>query len=1136
MRLQLTSLSTGIIMLWFGGFITLQAQVPSLDWANGLLCAYSEGGEAEGKSIALDAQGNIYVLGYFSGTIDFDPDPNKKQYLSSKGGDDIFLVKYNAENQCVWALSMGGEGMDQGMALAIDNAGFIYITGFFSAKASFNPLADSLLSAIPKTSTLTSAGGEDIFVACYNSKGEYKGVIGMGGAGNDRAIGIAAHGSSDVYITGSFEGTANFNPEGKAELISKGEADIFVAKFTAATYVWAFGMGSEANDYGNAIALDGVGNVYLAGKLRGTADFNPQGGAKLTSQGASDMFLAKYTFNGDYVWANRMGGSGEDEATALTVDIRGYIYATGSFSKTARFNPSSDVALTSAGKRDAFLAKYNTNGGYLWANRMGGIDDDFGTGLEIVGKNNVVVTGCFVGIADFSAEQANSKIRSDGEVHDIFFAKYNTDGGFVWVNRVGGKYSEYANALALDAKGNVYMTGCFEGTADFDPGEKTVKLNTNAIQTLFVAQYDAETAAYKQAFAVGYRYDASLSKIKSIAIDKAQNILIAGYFEGAVNFNPQGTSILTSSGRWSDIFIAKYDSNGTFLWVKQMGEEYKDVCNGMDLDAQGNIFITGYFEGSSYFGNVGQHRLASAGDKDIFLAKYNPHGELVWVRQFGGSGDDQGLDVKVDVGGNPIVVGSFEGKVNFNPFANEVLDADKSLFVAKYSSEGHLVWVNKPEGRNGLDRGASLALDLAGNAYLTGFFEGVASFERSNSTTLKSAGGDDAFLAKYSNMGQLLWVKRMGGNKNDRGTDVAVSDDGNVYVTGRFSGNAAFGSNTHSAIGAEDAFLVKYSKNGDFLWAKTFGGNSHDEGMGLTITKQGQIYLTGYFQGTANFDASGEHGLTSMSLIGSDIFLAKYDSEGQCQWARGFGSVATDMGTGLVLNAAGAIIMSAAFQGIVDFDPSGGVKELNNTAIPSSAALIKYLDFEYAHISYITFDANRPNSDQVILTWTSSSERNNAGFEVERKLEGANDFSRVGYIIGFGDTDEPTNYRFTDLNAFDGLSYYRFRQMDFSGKGTYSKVLMVEGLLSDKMGKITLYPLPVSDELNIRFGRMPDKATSAKLSIVNSKGLIVHEFSAAVSSNELLEIDEVKDLERGRYIVKIEYSNGDFAVQEFVKE
>lgn len=397
-------------------------------------------------------------------------------------------------------------------------------------------------------------------------------------------------------------------------------------------------------------------------------------------------------------------------------------------------------------------------------------------------------------------------------------------------------------------------------------------------------------------------------------------------------------------------------------------------------------------------------------------------------------------------------------------------------------------------------------------------------------------GADDAFIAKYSNNGQLSWAKRMGGSKKDRGTNIAVAKDGAVYATGRFSANASFGPNTVTAVGAEDAFLVKYSRNGDFLWVKTFGGTSHDEGMGIAINKDGMVYLTGYFQGTANFAAAGGHSLSSMSLIGSDIFLAKYDAEGLCQWAKGFGSVASDMGTQLLLNQTGAVFMAASFQGIVDFDPNNGLRELNNPAIPSSAALAKYLDFDYSQITYLAFEANRPNPDEVTLTWTSAAERNNAGFEIERKLEGAKEFSKVGYIYGFGDTEDPTNYRFTDLNAFDGTSYYRFRQMDFSGKGTYSKVLTVEGMPSDQMGKITLYPLPVSNELFIRFGRMTDKATSAKLSIVNSRGLVVHEFSAAVSSNELLEIDEVKDLDRGRYIVKIEYSNGDNITQEFVKE
>jgi hypothetical protein len=1115
----------GLIILSMFSTHLVYAQEISIDWANGMISAYNYGGEAEGKSIALDVEGNVYVLGYFTGTIDFNPHPTEEALFSAKGAEDIFLVKYTTKGEFLWANCLGSPASDAGISLAVSNSGYVYASGYFSESLSFDPTTD--------TTILTSAGGEDIFIAKYDSKGAYQGAIRAGGAGNDRATSIGLQGSSDVYITGSFEQSADFNPDSTtAELQSQGGSDVFIAKYTSiGSYVWAYNMGSPENDYGNSIALDGAGNLYLAGKLKGTANFNPKGKDELTSAGESDVFIAKYDYNGIYQWAESMGGPEEDEATALTVDIRGNIFLTGRFRATANFNPKGKTELTAVDKSDVFLARYNNRGEFQWANRMGGAGEDYGTALEVVGGNHVVLTGCFTGTADFNPDIQVNSLTAEGDVHDIFIAKYTFEGTYVWSNRVGGTFSEYANALALNAEGQVYMTGCFEGASDFDPSDNDVVLNTNAIQTLFVAHYDAESSAYGYAFGVGYRYDASISKIKSVQMDAEQNVYIAGYFEGAVNFNPLGQKVLTSAGRWSDVFLAKYDSSGQFIWLRQMGGVSKEVCNDMALDAQGNIYLTGYFEGKANFNRAGNSTLEAIGDKDIFLVKYAKDGSYQWAKAYGNIGRDEGQSLEVDQDGNILLTGIFEKELNFGTAS---VQGSQKMFLAKFNAQGQASWAKAYDGQSSLDVGAALCLDQEGNIYLSGHFNGNASFDASNS--LQSAGGDDIFLVKYSKNGSLAWAKRMGGRKDDRATAITVSQDQMLYVTGRFKGNAAFGTQTITAEGSTDAFLVKYSLDGDFQWVRKIGGTSHEEGLALACSKDHQVFLTGYFQGTTYFDAKQELKLSSLSIISSDIFLAKFDAEGNCLMAKGFGGTASDQATALCISSTKSIYMAASFQGKVDFDPRKSTKELDNQAIPSAAALVKYLDYEFLELELLAFEVDRMNADEVSLTWTTKREANNAGFEVERKLEGAKEFSKVGYIYGFGDTEEPTDYRFTDMNAFDGMSYYRFRQMDFNGRGTYSKVLAVEGMPSEQLGKITLYPLPVNDELNIRFGKMPEDAKTATVRILDSKGKLMHEFTAGISSYELLQVEEVKDLENGRYLVNIKYTNGEETTQEFVKE
>ena len=231
--------------------------------------------------IIVDAAGNVYTTGYFSGTADFDPGPGTAN-LTSAGGLDIFVSKLDSDGNYVWAKSMGGVSLshDVGMGIAVDSAGNVYTTGYFSSTADFDPG--------PGTANLTSAGGLDIFVSKLDSDGNYVWAKSIGGASTDIGYGIAVDGAGNVYTSGYFESTADFDPgPGTTDLTSAGGKDIFVSKLEGSgNYVWAKSMGGTSDDYGYGIAVDGAGNVYTTGHFNGTVDFDPgPGTVNLTSAG-----------------------------------------------------------------------------------------------------------------------------------------------------------------------------------------------------------------------------------------------------------------------------------------------------------------------------------------------------------------------------------------------------------------------------------------------------------------------------------------------------------------------------------------------------------------------------------------------------------------------------------------------------------------------------------------------------------------------------------------------------------------------------------------------------------------------------------------------------------------------------------
>jgi hypothetical protein len=474
------------------------------------------------------------------------------------------------------------------------------------------------------------------------------------------------------------------------------------------------------------------------------------------------------------VWAKRAGGNNFEYGNAIAVDGSGNSYITGYFQTGAVFGPgeANQVTLTASGASDIYTAKYGPNGAFAWVRKVGGSGADIGYGIAADSAGNSYVTGYFRGVAVFGSGEPNQTTLTVTGGADIFIAKYDTNGALVWAKKAGGSGGTFAleqgNAIAVDNLGAVYVTGVFEGTATFGLGEPNQTILTAAFSLsndVFVAKYSsAGTLQWAKRAGGTNNMLATLTTSTGIAVDNSGNSYATGAFQSPTVFGPGETNqtILTPPGSFtSDIFIAKYDTNGALQWVKQAGGTGTDTGNGITVGGGANVYVTGAFQGSSTFGpgETNQTILTATGSSDLFVAKYDSSGLLQWVKQAIGTGIDSGNGIAVDGSGNIYAAGVFQLSATFGQGeANEtVLTATgvEDIFVASYTSGGALRWSRKAGGS--LSDGAiRIAVDTSGGSYVTGIFTGTATFGEgeANQTNLVAGGSaTEIFVAKFAGSG-----------------------------------------------------------------------------------------------------------------------------------------------------------------------------------------------------------------------------------------------------------------------------------------------------------------------------------------------------------------------------------------------
>jgi hypothetical protein len=420
---------------------------------------------------------------------------------------------------------------------------------------------------------------------------------------------VSIDNSSNVYVTGTYRFSAQFDHNAPALYSNSVSFDVFIEKLDErGNFVWVKTIGGPNTEIGRGITTDTAHNVFVTGYYNDTVDFNPDTGVySMSSNGGSDIFILKLDSIGDFLWAKSVGSSNDDSGFDLVSDDSGNVYIAGEYKGTVDFDPdTSSYYLTSNGNKDIFLLKLDPSGNFVWAKSFGSSNIEEKPAIDIDSQNNIFLTATNAGTLDGNPNSGTHTLSSKGS-RDYFVVKLSSSGSFLWANITGGTDYDYSKGINVDIFDNVYVTGGFGKTVDFDPDSGTYTLSTN------------------------------------------------------------------NNSNSEDIFIQKLDSGGNFLWARRIGGYGVHYGKDITSDTLGNPILTGVFSANLDANPATQvsYNLIHISGDDHFITKFDTSGNFTWARAFNTSNDDYSHSIAVDPNNNSILsTGEFSSIIDFDPTSN----------------------------------------------------------------------------------------------------------------------------------------------------------------------------------------------------------------------------------------------------------------------------------------------------------------------------------------------------------------------------------------------------------------------------------------------------------------------------------
>lgn len=444
---------------------------------------------------------------------------------------------------------------------------------------------------------------------------------------------------------------------------------------------------TNASSAGGAqsIAVDTLGNVYTAGYFYGTCNMDPAATNYTLSSGTQTGYILKQDALGNLLWAHKIDNDIDFNIAKVAVDKQNNVYVTGYYRGVSDLDPTAGVStFTANGLADCFIIKLNASGNFIWAKSFGGSSYDVGANLAFDNSNNVYIFGSFYDTVDFDPDLGATNLTSNGD-YDIFISKLDVNGNFLWAKSFGGNSADEGRGIQIDAQGNIYVNGAFQGAVDFDPSASTLFLSSNGATDIFMAKLNN---AGNLVWAKSMGSSAYDNGTDLVLDKKATNIYLTGQFENTVDFDPNAGTFNLTSVSSTDIYINKFDTAGNFIWAKSFGGTGYDRIDGIKLDSIENIYVAGGYDGVADFDpSAGTASLTANGGMDLYISKLDSNGVFMYVKSFGGSDFDLMKSIDVDKHGSIYTTGLFTGTVNFDPNGTFNLSAysatDFDVFIQK---------------------------------------------------------------------------------------------------------------------------------------------------------------------------------------------------------------------------------------------------------------------------------------------------------------------------------------------------------------------------------------------------------------------------------------------------------------------
>jgi len=929
--------------------------------------------------IIIDKKNNVIMAAYYYSnpvTI-YDVCGNSVSLTNdtTTSNPNSFVVKYNTNGALLWARKIGGTGNSNTVPSCInsDTANNIYVcvTTATSVLKIYNTNNTTVFASFNLPANCPACAG----IIKYNESGTPIIAIYIG-APLCSIYNIAIDNSNNPFFIGIFEGDlgtplnvydSNNGTNSVGTINNENFLESLILKYdNNNTFKWVTSLTGGRNDTISYYSLDNYGNLYISGIFRSqtltvynsdkTSFKTLSNGTGLDNQ-AYNTFIAKYNKDGSGQWATRIGGTGGQIPKNMVLGSDNNIYLLGSYTSKPvtiyNTNDSSYVSFDNSGTstNDIFIVKYGSSGAISWATHLGSNGDENSSYMNLDSANNVYIYTNYANTLwiydknNNTTTTRNLTFTSTSTNSDLGIIKYDKDGNYKWSSRIGGLGIKQTFDMKIDALNNIYISGYYCGLnpLTFYSSSNTAFMdlssNSSTITDIFLAKYDSNgNGIYGRRIGNTNQLGNSivnfyLSNPIPLPI-KTKNVYITGYYYAALTlYNADNSTLktLTNDGT-NDIFIAKYDTSGIGQWATRISSTVSDTVFEMILDSDNKMYVYGRTNNGNvtlYNADNSQFKtITSPGYAIGYTVKYDTNGTIQWVAVVGrvtlqSMTLDSSKNVYISAGiGNisqPSSLYNADDSTFISPLSSVSTSGDTVLI--KYNSNGMGQW--KSRIVNGFS--VNMAVDSSKNVYICGIFNsnGLILYNQDDSQFKSISGSTGIFIAKYDINGIGQWGAYITyASLPNVIQKLLLDSNNNVYIYGDYDSSITFynqdnsASNGLSSNGSTDAFIAKYNSNGECQWATRIGGTGIDTTTTTLLDSANNIYIYGRCGSSSLIFYNADTSQFKTLPFGS-LFLAKYNTNGMCQWATRIGT--TSRSVNMILDSANNVYISAYYTASVTF-------------------------------------------------------------------------------------------------------------------------------------------------------------------------------------------------------------------------